>query len=46
MQFFVSSSSSQRWRVLEISYFYMFNSIIGYKSVTYETEIHSLKLEP
>ena len=24
----------------------MFNSIIDYKSVTYETEIHSLKLEP
>ena len=24
----------------------MFNSIIGYKSVTYETEIHSLELKP
>ena len=24
----------------------MFNSIIGYKSVTYETKIHSLELEP
>ena len=29
----------------EISYFYMFNSISGYKRVMYKSEIHSLELE-
>ena len=29
----------------EIIYFYMFNSIIGYKGVTNKTEIHSCDLE-
>ena len=29
----------------EIIYFYMFNSIIGYKGVTYKTEIHSFELK-
>ena len=40
---------TEAWRFLlkkiEISYFYMFNSITGYKGVTYKTEIHSFELE-
>ena len=40
---------TEAWRFLlknnEIIYFYMFNSIIGYKVVTYKTEIHSCELE-
>ena len=39
----------EAWRFLlkknEIIYFYMFNSIIGYKVVTYKTEIHACELE-
>ena len=41
--------NTEAWRFLlkknEIIYFYTFSSIIGYKGVTYKTEIHSCELE-
>ena len=41
--------NTEAWRFLlkknEIIYFYMFNSIIGYKGVTNKTQIHSCDLE-
>ena len=36
---------TEAWRSLLQSYFFMFNSILGYKSETYKTEIHSLELK-